>query len=661
MPTATATATTATSLLTPSHFAYSVDSTLPEAKMANSNVPLNPTFVGHVASTLDALVLFEACLSSALQHVPRRPHDRERQDLIKSGNVFIYEEHSSGIKRWTDGVAWSPSRILGNFLIYRELDRPFPPGEKKRAMKRNKKTTGVTKPSDVASRQGSVNGAAANMPGMGDGSTPTKDAERALIGSLVDSYPFKENGLVKKTISVTYQGVPHHLVSYYNVEDVTEGKLLTPSKDHQLSTIIPRGELIMSQNFRAPIDEVEMDDSRAPHGGGLFAHPYPVNSHHQSMSRAMSVPSLHHMGGMGTQFGQASYIPQYLSAVPGSVGNVGYAQPQHHPYYDNMGRPNRYASGAGLGSDLSRTIALEPQHHPRRHSTAYEPTSGPDMSLTGSLPAVPDPARSMGGNYMSSMLYSQQPQRVTDMSSHEAFPAQSPRNVHSESGLGGDSSATTSSKIASKIPAFPKNLHEDIYTIPNILTLSRLVAAPFVGYFILHDQHAWALGLFAYAGVTDLLDGWIARRWNLQTVVGTVIDPMADKTLMTILTVCLAAQGSLPVWLATIILGRDVGLAISAIYYRWISLPPPKTFARYWDFSLPSAEVRPTTISKYNTFLQLALVGLTTAAPVLTYDLSTPLTVLQYIVATTTVWSGASYVFSKDAVKILSAPKDRLT
>lgn len=54
----------------------------------------------------------------------------------------------------------------------------------------------------------------------------------------------------------------------------------------------------------------------------------------------------------------------------------------------------------------------------------------------------------------------------------------------------------------------------------------------------------------------------------------------------------------LAVWLAVIILGRDVGLAISAIYFRWISLPPPKTMARYWDFSLPSAEVHPTTISK---------------------------------------------------------------
>lgn len=165
---------------------------------------------------------------------------------------------------------------------------------------------------------------------------------------------------------------------------------------------------------------------------------------------------------------------------------------------------------------------------------------------------------------------------------------------------------------------------------------------------MLHDQHAWAVGLFAYAGVTDLLDGWIARRWNSKTVVGTVIDPMADKTLMTILTVCLAIKGALPsmlchishiietkqtdsyiVWVATVILGRDVGLAISAIYYRWISLPPPKTFARYWDFSLPSAEVRPTTISKYNTFLQLALVGATTAAPLVGTDLTPALTIMQ--------------------------------
>jgi cardiolipin synthase len=208
------------------------------------------------------------------------------------------------------------------------------------------------------------------------------------------------------------------------------------------------------------------------------------------------------------------------------------------------------------------------------------------------------------------------------------------------------------------IPALPSlTPHENIYTVPNLLTASRIVAAPFIGYAILHDTHAWALGLFVYAGVSDLLDGWIARRWNLHTVVGSIIDPMADKLLMTILTVCLATKGLLPVWLAALILGRDVGLAISAIYYRWISLPPPKTFMRYWDFSLPSAEVRPTTISKYNTFLQLALMGATTVVPVVGVDVGVAMTGLQYLVATTTVWSGLSYVFSKDAVKILSDNK----
>ncbi|KAM3501570.1 hypothetical protein MY11210_009334 [Beauveria gryllotalpidicola] len=218
------------------------------------------------------------------------------------------------------------------------------------------------------------------------------------------------------------------------------------------------------------------------------------------------------------------------------------------------------------------------------------------------------------------------------------------------------STGPTSEVTKTSNPLSDPTLHEDIYTLPNILTFSRLLAAPFIGYFVLHDSHAWAAGMLAYAGVTDLLDGWIARRWNRKTVVGTVIDPMADKVLMTVLTVCLAVKGALPVWVASIILGRDVGLGIAAIYYRWISLPPPKTFARYWDFSLPSAEVRPTTISKYNTFLQLALVGVTTAAPLVPVDLSQALMIMQYVVAATTIWSGASYVYTKDAVKILSAP-----
>lgn len=98
--------------------------------------------------------------------------------------------------------------------------------------------------------------------------------------------------------------------------------------------------------------------------------------------------------------------------------------------------------------------------------------------------------------------------------------------------------------ILSKIPL--PTTRENIYTVPNILTFSRLVAAPLVGYFLVYGHHTAALALFAYAGITDLVDGYIARRYNLQTVVGTIIDPMADKLLMTIGVACLAVNGSIP-------------------------------------------------------------------------------------------------------------------
>lgn len=118
------------------------------------------------------------------------------------------------------------------------------------------------------------------------------------------------------------------------------------------------------------------------------------------------------------------------------------------------------------------------------------------------------------------------------------------------------------------------------------------------------------------------------------------------------------------VWFAAIILGRDISLAIAAIYYRYASLPAPKTFMRYWDFSLPSAEVHPTTVSKYNTALQLVVIGTALTLPALSNELLTPLGVtteqvatalmgMSYLVAGTTIWSGGSYVWRKDVVKIL--------
>ncbi|KAF9908603.1 hypothetical protein BX616_000079 [Lobosporangium transversale] len=200
-------------------------------------------------------------------------------------------------------------------------------------------------------------------------------------------------------------------------------------------------------------------------------------------------------------------------------------------------------------------------------------------------------------------------------------------------------------------------LHENIYTLPNFLTFTRLLSAPLIGYWVLQGDYTNAAILFGVASLTDGLDGWIARRYKMQSIVGTILDPMADKTLMTILTVTLAVQELIPIPIAGIILGRDAGLVLASFYYRYISLPEPKTMRRYWDFSIPSAEVHPTMISKVNTVIQMAYIWLSLLAPVFDFTGHVGLEYLGYTCAATTFWSGASYVYSKDAVKILYPPK----
>ena len=78
-------------------------------------VSVQLTYTGYVATTNDALILFEACLSGRLYHVRRRPHGRERNSLICSGYVFIYEENISGIKRWDRWSDMEPKSSLTQF------------------------------------------------------------------------------------------------------------------------------------------------------------------------------------------------------------------------------------------------------------------------------------------------------------------------------------------------------------------------------------------------------------------------------------------------------------------------------------------------------------------------------------------------------------------
>ncbi|KAH8909587.1 hypothetical protein BR93DRAFT_935317 [Coniochaeta sp. PMI_546] len=229
---------------------------------------LQPTYTGFVRTSRDVCLLLEMSLSGRLPHVPRRPHERERAEIVKSGNIFIYEETASGVRRWTDGVNWSPSRILGNFLIYRETEQGFPgDGAKKTALKRNRgsisgKPSGIRKNRSPPSAMPAAlysSYPAVSQPGnygMAENELCNME-ERDLYGSLIDSYPFKAGGLVKKTITVTVDGVPHHLVSYYKAEDVLSGKLKTPSMDPQFIGIQPRESLLRNSTFRVPVEQEE--------------------------------------------------------------------------------------------------------------------------------------------------------------------------------------------------------------------------------------------------------------------------------------------------------------------------------------------------------------------------------------------------------------------
>lgn len=268
----------------------------PSHSGGNTTGGLAPTFIGEVYTTFDALVLFEACLSGKFNHCPRRPHDRERAQLIKSGHIFVYEEESSGIKRWTDGVNWSPSRILNNFLVYREIIPSNNPGEKKRALK-NKSDNGSNRRSQsggIVKKEHSppsshltdtsrlslntnvnTNGdSGTGCPGPSTGAhisectEAPRDPLREIIGSLTDSYDFKEpDGLVKKTISIKYNNINHHLVSYYTIEDALSGKLRRPSRCQEFCGLRIRAELLFQQQFRASISDfggeaVRMADGR---------------------------------------------------------------------------------------------------------------------------------------------------------------------------------------------------------------------------------------------------------------------------------------------------------------------------------------------------------------------------------------------------------------
>jgi cardiolipin synthase len=129
---------------------------------------------------------------------------------------------------------------------------------------------------------------------------------------------------------------------------------------------------------------------------------------------------------------------------------------------------------------------------------------------------------------------------------------------------------------------------------PNILTLLRICLAPFLVAAILEDRYALSFALFVVAGLTDALDGTLARILHQRTMLGQYLDPVADKLLLSTLFLVLTHKGLIPARVTVLVFGRDVGiLVVAAILYAAVG----------------RREFRPSLFGKANTLVQIAAVA----------------------------------------------------
>jgi cardiolipin synthase len=165
--------------------------------------------------------------------------------------------------------------------------------------------------------------------------------------------------------------------------------------------------------------------------------------------------------------------------------------------------------------------------------------------------------------------------------------------------------------------------------IPNLISIARILLVFPVVWALLDERFGLALILFVVAGVSDALDGYLAKHYSWQSHLGGILDPLADKFLLISTYVCLGWLGELPWWLVALVLLRDVVIVAGAVVY---------------NFRVAAFEASPLLISKLNTLMQLVLavlgvvdLGLQPLPPWL-------LDALILVVALTTLASGVAYV-----------------
>ena len=166
-------------------------------------------------------------------------------------------------------------------------------------------------------------------------------------------------------------------------------------------------------------------------------------------------------------------------------------------------------------------------------------------------------------------------------------------------------------------------------SIPNLITLGRILLVPLVVWAIASNLMAVAFVLFVVAGLSDAVDGFLAKRFNMTTDLGRYLDPLADKALIVSIYLALGINGTIPRWLVILVVSRDI-LIVGGIMLAWLMGDPLK--------------IKPLWVSKLNTAAQIVFACVVLGS--LGFDIKADLTmeVMMAVVTCTTLLSIAAYV-----------------
>jgi cardiolipin synthase (CMP-forming) len=166
-------------------------------------------------------------------------------------------------------------------------------------------------------------------------------------------------------------------------------------------------------------------------------------------------------------------------------------------------------------------------------------------------------------------------------------------------------------------------------SIPNLITLGRILLVPVVVWAITAGQLRIAFVLFLAAGISDAVDGFLAKRFGMTTELGAYLDPLADKAMLVSIYVALGVTEAIPRWLVILVVSRDI-MIVSAVILSWLVDKP--------------VELKPLKVSKLNTVAQIVLVCVVLAANGFMFDADAAILVLTALVTILTLLSVAFYV-----------------